>query len=61
MSAKARTEADERELRILLEAARRANWEALHGPPHLRTGRYDPRNTTAEVVADSAPDDRAAE
>jgi hypothetical protein len=27
-------------LEILLEAARRANWDALHGPPHLRTGRY---------------------
>ncbi len=28
------------EIGILLEAARRANWAALHGPPHLRTGRF---------------------
>jgi len=27
---------------VLLEAARRANWDAQHGPPHLRTGRFDP-------------------
>ena len=27
-------------LEVLLEAARRANWDALHGPPHLRAGRF---------------------
>jgi hypothetical protein len=32
------TEADE--LSLLLEAARRANWDAKHGPPHLRSGRF---------------------
>src|SRR5690606_22524635 len=30
----------ERKLELLLEAARRANWDALHGPRHLRTGRF---------------------
>jgi hypothetical protein len=30
----------DRKLELLLEAARRANWDALHGPPHLRTGRF---------------------
>lgn len=27
-------------LELALEAARRANWDALQGPEHLRTGRY---------------------
>ena len=27
---------------LLLEAARRANWDALHGPVHLRRGEFDP-------------------
>ena len=27
---------------LLLEAARRANWDALHGPMHLRRGEFDP-------------------
>jgi len=30
----------ERVIEILLEAARRANWDAQRGPKHLRTGRY---------------------
>jgi hypothetical protein len=25
---------------LLQEAARRANWDAQHGPQHLRTGRF---------------------
>jgi hypothetical protein len=29
-------------LAILLEAARRATWDALHGPRHLRSGRFKP-------------------
>jgi hypothetical protein len=29
-------------LEVLLEAARRANWDALHGPRHLRSGRFRP-------------------
>lgn len=41
---------DERlkKIEILLEAARRANWDALHGPRHLRSGRFRP---TAEDLA----------
>ena len=29
-------------LEILREAARRANWDARYGPPHLRSGRFRP-------------------
>lgn len=29
-------------LAVLLEAARRATWDALHGPRHLRSGRFRP-------------------
>lgn len=29
-------------LKALLKAAQRATEEALHGPPHLRLGRYHP-------------------
>ncbi len=29
-------------LEALLEAARRATWDALHGPEHLRSGRFHP-------------------
>jgi len=37
---------EEREgLEIILEAARRANWDALHGPAHLRSGRYFEKGT----------------
>ena len=28
------------DLDLVLEAARRANWDAQHGPAHLRTGRF---------------------
>lgn len=28
------------ELALLLEAARRATWDAKHGPKHLRSGRF---------------------
>lgn len=28
-------------IQVLLEAARRANWDAQQGPPHLRAGRFD--------------------
>lgn len=38
-------------LEILLEAARRANWDALHGPRHLRAGRFRP--TVAPVRGDA--------
>ena len=37
---------EEREaLELVLEAARRANWDALHGPAHLRSGRYFEKGT----------------
>lgn len=36
------------ELELYLEAARRANWDALHGPPHLRSGRIRPVPPTEE-------------
>ena len=36
------TRPNDPELEILLEAARRANWDALHGPRHLRSGRFNP-------------------
>lgn len=29
-----------RTIDVLEEAARRANWDAQHGPRHLRTGRF---------------------
>lgn len=35
-------------LEALREAARRANWDALHGPPHLRTGRFRPEDLLRE-------------
>lgn len=28
------------DLELVLEAARRANWDAQHGPVHLRSGRF---------------------
>ncbi|MCG5054122.1 MAG: hypothetical protein KA712_14250 [Myxococcales bacterium] len=36
----AKTPEDAEELEDLLEAARGANWDAQHGPKHLRSGRY---------------------
>jgi len=42
LSTKPRSENDDQDLEILLEAARRANWDALHGPRHLRSGRFNP-------------------
>ena len=54
MSIKTRSEADARELEVLFEAARRATWDALHGPAHLRSGRYHPLDVVAEVGATTA-------
>ncbi|HEX5053922.1 MAG TPA: AAA family ATPase [Planctomycetota bacterium] len=36
------TSTHDSELEIMLEAARRATWDALHGPRHLRSGRFHP-------------------
>jgi hypothetical protein len=57
----ASTDEDEhrKKLEMLLEAARRANWDALHGPRHLRSGRYHP--TPDELVGDREDVARAAQ
>jgi hypothetical protein len=34
------TDSKDPELELLLEAARRANWNALHGPRYMRSGRF---------------------
>jgi hypothetical protein len=44
--------ATERE--IWLEVARRANWDALHGPPHLRSGRFRPEAPADKAAAGGA-------
>jgi hypothetical protein len=36
------------ELQLVLEAARRANWDAQHGPTSLRAGRFVPLDTPPE-------------
>jgi hypothetical protein len=51
LSTDTRSESAARELEILLEAARRATWDALHGPTHLRSGRYYPGDAPVEVGA----------
>jgi hypothetical protein len=51
------------ELSHILEAVRRANWDALHGPLHLRTGRYWSVPAVSSIDGPSAPagpDRRAA-
>jgi hypothetical protein len=48
LSIKMRTDQDDGELQILLEAARRATWDALHGPMHLRSGRFSTRREDGE-------------
>lgn len=60
LSTKTRSEADKQELEVLLEAARRATWDALHGPTHLRSGRYHPRDAAADVVGGTTAGGRAA-
>lgn len=60
----------EEELLALLEAARRANWDALHGPVYLRSGRYRPvrdaspsiagAEATESTAEEATPDDVAA-
>jgi hypothetical protein len=36
----------------LLEAARRANWDALHGPRHLRSGKFHPEEDVPPHAAE---------
>jgi hypothetical protein len=53
--------ADELELGIMLEAARRATWDALHGPRYLRSGRFRPAPDDAERVDEAAQQAAAAD
>lgn len=48
------TSVDDPELEILLEAARRATWDALHGPRHLRSGRFNPSDESGHGVDGTA-------
>jgi len=51
---------DDPEIKLMVEAARRATWNALYGPHYLRDGRYrygrndiaDPREAKAQAEAD---------
>lgn len=46
-------------LEVLLKAARRATWDALHGPEHLRAGRFrvdDVPRAEAPPESGAAPD-----
>ncbi len=49
----------ERKLEIMLEAARRATWDALHGPKHLRSGRFRPWDALQKDTNEAAPSDPA--
>jgi len=46
---------EEQELEYLLEAARRANWDALHGPMHLRSGRFRPEEGLRPKLPTAGP------
>lgn len=60
----ASTKRDERcspKLEMLLEAARRASWDALRGPVHLRAGRFHPTSREqARPAAEGATQQGAA-
>ncbi len=49
----------ERNLEVALEAARRATWDALHGPKHLRSGRYRPLERATAEHQETTPSDLA--
>ena len=49
----------ERKLENMLEAARRATWDALHGPKHLRSGRYRPSDAPPKDTKEFTPSDPA--
>ena len=55
MATTTKSDLDDPELVCLLEAARRATWDALHGPVHLRSGRFYPSDE------DGAHADKAAQ
>jgi len=61
LSTDPRDDAPASELEILLEAARRANWDPLKAPRHPRTGRYRPKaDDGAKDGAACEKDDSAA-
>ena len=60
LSTMTRNEADDQELEALLEAARRATWDALRGPRYLRSGRFRPRPEDPNVAGDSLTGARPA-
>lgn len=45
------------QLDVLLEAARRANWDAQHGPAHLRSGRFEPRTSATDEASERGPNE----
>ncbi len=57
------TNSPERVLELLQEAARRANWDAQHGPVHLRTGRFfiSPVLAAHAFAEHEPPDSESAE
>ncbi len=55
MPIKIRSDQDDAELKFLLEAARRATWDALHGPMYLRSGRFHPERESVEEGALAEP------
>jgi hypothetical protein len=51
LSTNTRLDHGDAELELLLEAARRASWDALHGPIYLRSGRFRPQREASEEGA----------
>lgn len=54
LSTMTNSEADDEELEILLEAARRATWDALRGPRFLKSCRFLPFPEDSQVGSGSA-------
>lgn len=50
MSTSTKDEESALKIEILLEAARRATWDALKGPKHLRSGRFHPQPSAKEPI-----------
>tara|TARA_A100001037_G_C14657409_1_gene417285 strand:- start:125 stop:334 length:210 start_codon:yes stop_codon:yes gene_type:complete len=48
------------EIEALLEAARRATWDALYGPKHLRSGRYRPHISLKKTSQQEAETDKTS-
>jgi hypothetical protein len=56
-----RTEQAASKLEVLLEAARRANWDALRGPQHLKAGRFRPQPASSAVDHSDLEGEQAAQ